>query len=238
MTNAIAEPTTTFVPTEGTDFELDFRGIDEHGQEGWEWTSCGPTFDDDYSSDDTYLSKEAAIADAVEFLTMVFNEPVDPETFRELEVPAVGLDIELPETSPYISGVHFALCTFEGYEGVYWQGLCQEPNESDLWFGLPTDADFAHLSSSEGYFNDRYAAADCIFSLHIERGFSVEDAVTLVFEQALPIHTILEENSAAFTQYTQELAQIELSEHWSRLWASRSGSHHLSVRGTARGART
>ena len=204
-----------FIPTEGTDFELDYRGIVD-GAEAWEWVSCGSTFGDNYCSDDTF-TKEGAIADAVEFLAMVFNEPPD---FSELEVPAVGVDISLPETCPYKSGVHFALCTFEGQEGVHWQGLCREPGESERWFDLPADADFSHLSSDRGYFNANLAAADCIFSIHRERGYNIEEATTIIYELGLPIHEVIEENNAEVTAYVQQLKAAEYAEHWSRLWAS------------------
>ena len=97
-----------------------------------------------------------------------------------------------------------------------WQGLCQEPNETSQWWN--TDADFAHLVSDRGYFNAHYAAADCIFSLHTERGYSIEEAITLVYELALPVHVVIEENQAEVTAYIEQLKAAEYAERWSRLW--------------------
>ena len=151
-----------FVPAEGIDFELDYRGpID--GEEAWEWTSRGPTFSDNYSSDDTFSSQDAAIQDATTFLTSVYNEPADFSALEEhQEETATCIDIELAETSPYRSGVHFALYTCEDREGVYWQGLCQEPGEQALWW---SEGDFSKYVSDRGYYNAQYAAADAILLL-------------------------------------------------------------------------
>ena len=148
-----------FVPAEGVDFELDYRGLID-GEEAWEWTSCGPTFSDNYSSDDTFYSQDAAIQDATTFLVSVYSEPAD---FSDLEETATDIDIELAEPSPYQSGVHFALCRYPDREGVHWQGLCQEPGEQALWWG---EGDFSEYVSDRGYFNAQYAAADAIYCFH------------------------------------------------------------------------
>ncbi len=181
-----------FVPTEGVDFELDYRGpID--GEEAWEWTSCGPTFSDNYSSDDTFASQAAAVQDAVTFLSSVYNNPPD---FSGLEEEATCIDITLAETSPYQSGVHFALCRYLDREGVHWQGLCQEPNEQSQWWN---EGDFSEYSSDRGYFNAQYAAADAIYCFHRLRQHSAVDALTLCYELALPIHQIVEEHFVKLT---------------------------------------
>ena len=198
-----------FTATENEDFTL-------HELNGyWHWYSSGPTFADGYCSEDGFDTKLEAIADAVDFLTSVYNSSPEDNDFSELPSAKALTDIELAETSPYQSGVHFALCQYEGKDGWHWQGLCQAPGESVQWWG---DDDFAHLASDRGYFNVRTAAADCIFSLHIERGYSIEEAVTLVYELALPVHTVIEENRTAVTDYIEQLRAAEFTEHWSRLW--------------------
>ena len=85
-----------FVPAEGIDFELDYRGLID-GEEAWEWTSCGPTFDDNYSSDDAFTSQAAAVQDAVTFLTSVYTNPAD---FSDLEATATCIDIEPVRNQP------------------------------------------------------------------------------------------------------------------------------------------
>ena len=195
MTNPVISgqlPDDTFIPVEGTDFELDYRGLID-GEEAWEWTSCGPTFSNNYSSDDTFSRQDAAIQDATTFLASVYNEPTD---LSEIEETATGIDIELAETSPYQSGVHFALYTCEDREGVYWQGLCQEPGEQALWWG---EGDFSEYSSDRGYFNAQYAAADAIYCFHRLRQHSAVDAITLCYELTLPIHQVIEEHFVRLT---------------------------------------
>lgn len=132
--------------------------------------------------------------------------------FRGLPPAAIPVDIELAE--PYQSGIHFALYRYADRLGVYWQGLRQSPSESARGWQA---GDFAHLASARGRFDARYAAADCIFSLHIERGYSVEAAVSLVYELALPVHTLIEENKSAVTAPIEQLKVAEFVEHWSRL---------------------
>ena len=176
-----------FVPAEGVDFELDYRGF-QGGEEAWEWTSCGPTFSDNYSSDDTFSSQDAASQDATTFLSSIYSEPAD---FLEIEETATGTDIELADTSPYQIGVHFALYTCEDREGVYWQGLCQEPGEQSLWWG---EGDFSEYVSDRGYFNAHYAAADAIYCFHQQREHSANDSLSLCYELGLPIHQIVEEH--------------------------------------------
>ena len=190
MTNSVISgqlPEDTFIPFESTDFELDYRGI-INGEEAWEWTSCGPTFGDNYSSEDSFSSQDAAIQDATTFLASIYSEPAD---FSEIEETATGTDIELAETSPYQSGVHFALYTCEDREGVYWQGLCQEPGEQSLWWG---EDDFSEYVSDRGYFNAHYAAADAIYCFHRQREYSADDSLSLCYELGLPIHQIVEEH--------------------------------------------
>ena len=182
----------SFVPTEGVDFELDYRGLVE-GEEAWEWTSCGSTFSDNYSSDDAFTSQAAAVQDAVTFLTSVYNNPPD---LSDLEETATCIDIELSEVSPYQSGVHFALCRYPDKEGVHWQGLCQEPNEQSRWWN---EGDFSEYSSDRGYSNARYATADAIYCFHRLRQHSAVDAITLCYELALPIHQIVEEHFVKLT---------------------------------------
>ena len=128
------------VATEASDFTL-------HQQNGsWHWYSCGPIFSDNYRSEDGFDTQAEAITDAVDFLTSVYNSDAEDNDFSELE-SATSIDIELGDTSPYQSGVHFALYEYEDNPGVHWQGLCQEPGESSQWWN--TDADFAHLVSGE-----------------------------------------------------------------------------------------
>ena len=199
-----------FTATENEDFTL-------HELNGyWHWYSCGLTFGDNYCSEDGFDTQADGIADATNFLTRVYNSRPEDGNFNELPPASTLFDIELADTSPYQSGVHFALYECEGQTGVYWQGLCQEPNEVERWWG--EDNDFAHLASDRGYFNARLAAADCIFSLHTERGYSIEDAVTLVYELALPVHTVISENRTAVTAYIEQLKAAEFAEHWGRLW--------------------
>ena len=177
-------PELEFVPTEGTDFVIDYRG-DVDGQEVWGWTSCGPLFGDSYSNSEIFTSQAAAVKDASDLLADVHNESDD---FLDSDVTSTGVDFQLPETSPYQSGVHFSLCTLTGREGIHWQGLCQEAGERDRWWG---EADFSGYSSERGYFDARYAAADAIYRLHRQRDFSAADALTLCYELELPANQIL-----------------------------------------------
>ena len=205
-----AVPPEQIVVTENVDFTL-------HELNGyWHWYSCGPNFDDDYCSEDGFDTPAAASADAVEFLTTLYNSGLIVSDLGQLHPGAISTDIELAETSPYQSGVHFAIYQPADDTSWYWQGLCQEPHESEKWWD--TDDDFAHLASDRGYYNAQYAAADCIFSLHLERGYNIEAAVGLVYELALPVHTIIDENRAAVTAYIEQLKAAEFEERWSRLW--------------------
>lgn len=200
----------TFTATENEDFTL-------HELNGyWHWYSSGPQFGDDYCSEDGFATRVAAIADAVDFLNSVYYSSPEDNDFTHLHPAATLSDIELAEISPYQSGVHFAVYQPEEADGWYWQGLCQEPNESEKWWN--TGDDFAHLASDRGYRNARLAAADCLFSLHTERGYSIEAAITLVYELALPVHVVIEENRRAVTEYIEQLKAAEFTEHWSRLW--------------------
>lgn len=113
---------------------------------------------------------------------------------------AIPVNIELAERSPYQIGVHFSLYRYEDQLGVYWQNLRRSPDET-----------------AQGHFDARYAVADCIFSLHIERGYSVEAAVTLVYELALPVHPLIEANQSALTPAIERIKAAEFIEHWSRL---------------------
>ncbi|MBE9063465.1 hypothetical protein [cf. Phormidesmis sp. LEGE 11477] len=204
-----AELPALFSATENEDFTL-------HELNGyWHWYSQGPQFGDDYCSEDGFDTKAAALADAVEFLTTLYNAGIAENDLTQL-LPATSIDIELAAISPYQSGVHFAI--YKQEDGWYWQGLCQEPDESERWWN--SEDDFAHLTADRGYGTAQLAAADCLFSLHTERGYSVEAAVTLVYELALPIHTVIEENRTAVTDYIEQLQAAEFAEHWSRLWPS------------------
>ena len=177
-------PELEFIPAEGIDFTLDYRGLVD-GQEAWEWMSCGPIFSDNYSSNKNFRRQADAVNDASTFLASVYNEPFD---FSDLEENSVGIDIQLPNTSLYQSGVHFSLFTYVDREGVYWQGLCQEAGERDRWWG---EADFSGHCSERGYLDARYAAADAIYRLHRQRDFSAADALTLCYELELPANQIL-----------------------------------------------
>ena len=179
--------------------------------------SCGPVFEDGYCSEDGFDTPAEAIADAIAFLTSIYDSETSNDNDCNSSLAFDPVDIQL-DGSPYQSGVHFALYRDGNQLGTYWQGLCQEPNESDRWWN--SDDDFAHLASDKGYNNVRLATADCLFSLHTERGFSVEEAITLVYELALPVHTVIEENRAAVTEYINQLKAAEFAEHWSRLWRS------------------
>lgn len=50
-----------------------------------------------------------------------------------------------------------------------------------------------------------------------ERGYSVEAAVTLVYELALPVHTLIDANQSAVTPSIERIKVVEFIEHWSRL---------------------
>ena len=106
------------------------------------------------------------------------------------------IDISLPETSPYQSGVHFALYRDLDQAGIHWQGLCQEPGEQSQWWG---EGDFSAYSSDRGYSNARYATADAIYCFHRLRQQSAVDAVTLCYELTLPIDQIIEEHFVRLT---------------------------------------
>ncbi|EDX82361.1 hypothetical protein S7335_918 [Synechococcus sp. PCC 7335] len=207
--------------TENNDFTL-------HELYGyWHWYSCGPQFGDDYCSEDGFDTKAEASADAIDYLSSLYNSGTEEEGSIELPPAAALSAFELDESSPYQSGVHFALYQYENQPGVYWQGLCQEPNESAQWWHR--DDDFAHLTSDRGYFDARTAAADCLFCLHMERGYSPEAAITLVYELGLPIHTVIAENETAVTETIAQLKAAEYEEQWSRLWLSDQQSIESSV---------
>ena len=177
-------PELEFVPTEGTDFVIDYRG-DVDGQEVWGWTSCGPLFGDSYSNSEIFTSQAAAVKDASDLLADVHNESDD---FLDSDVTSTGVDFQLPETSPYQSGVHLSLCTLTGREGIHWQGLCQEAGERERWWG---EADFSECSSDQGHFNARYAVADAVYCLHRQRDFSAVDALTLCEKLELPVEQLV-----------------------------------------------
>ena len=44
--------------------------------------------------------------------------------------------------------------------------------------------------------------------------------MTLVYELALPVHTVIDENRAAVTEYIDQLKAAEFTERWSRLYPS------------------
>lgn len=205
---SVADLSEPFMMTKDIGFEL--TELHSH----WHWESCGPVFEDAYCSEDGFDTPAEAISDAIAFLTSIYELEIGNDCNNPLA--SNPIDIQL-DSSPYQSGVHFAL--YVGDENqLYWQGLCQEPNESDKWWN--GDDDFAHLASDRGYHNARLAAADCLFSLHTERGYSVEEAVTLVYELGLPVHTVIEENRAAVTEYIEQLKAAEFAKHWGRLWRS------------------
>ena len=189
-----------FTPEENSDFTL-------HELNGyWHWYSCGLVFGNAYCSVEGFDTPAEAIADAVDFLTGVYDSCPEDNDFSDLPPGATPTDIELADISPYQSGIHFALYQYESQPGWYWQGL--------------SHGDFAHLTADRGYLNARLAAADCLFCLHVERGYSIEEAVTLVYELALPIHTVLAENPTAVTPYIEQLKAAEFAEHWSHLYPS------------------
>lgn len=179
-------PEITFVPAEGIDYQLDYLGFVD-GQEAWRWQSCGPTFSDEYSSDRAFNSQATAIDDATTVLIAAFNEPID---LSDLEAKATGIDIQLPGASPYQSGVHFTLFTYEEREGVYWQGLCQEPGEGDRWW---SEDDFSDCQSNKGHADAKCAVADAIYCFHRRRGLSSVEVLSLCNELSLPIEQILAE---------------------------------------------
>ena len=134
-----------------------------------------------------------SVRDAISFVTRVYDEPVDAS---ELEASTTCIDIELSDMAPYQSGIHFALCTYEDREGIYWQGLYQEPGESDRWWG---EADFRKSRSDAGYSDEKYAAADAIYCFHRLRQHSAVSSLTLCYELGLPVEQILEERFVRLT---------------------------------------
>lgn len=107
--------------------------------------------------DYTPQSHRAIIDDCLRALTTDTQPPrrfitAKNSVSRGIPPTAIPVNIELAERSPYQSGVHFALYRYEDRFGVYWQNLRRTPAEA-----------------ARGHFDARYAAADCIFSLHIER---------------------------------------------------------------------
>ena len=96
-------PANAFVPAKGTDFNLHSQ-VTVGGEETWIWTSCGPTFSDRYSSNDAFISQEAAVDAAVTVLTTACNDAFD---FLSLEDVATDIDMALADSSPYQCGVHF-----------------------------------------------------------------------------------------------------------------------------------
>lgn len=154
--------------------------------------------------DYTPQSHRAIIDDCLRALTTDTQPPsrfiAKNSDSKGIPPTAIPVDIELAGRSPYQSGVHFALYRYEERLGVYWQTLRWAPDET-----------------ARGHFDARYAAADCIFSLHIERGYSIEAAVTLVYELALPVHSLINANQSALTPAIERIKAVEFIEHWSRL---------------------
>ena len=163
------------IPVENKDFVL--YQINDF----WHWESQGDRFGNDYCSEDGFESRADCVADALGWLTAEEEAIAEGEEFA---AASVGVYAELPENSPYQHGIHFAMYREGNGADIHWQGLCQETDEGKYWWGK---SDFAHLSSSEGFANPQYALADCLFSLHIERGYSVDESVELIYELSLPI---------------------------------------------------
>ena len=191
-------PKNIFVPAEDIDFKLDDRGVID-GQASWEWTSCGLTFGDAYRSDSTFTSQAAAANDAVTFLTRAYSEQVERSSSAQ---HPIGIDIDLPETSPYQNGVHFELCAYAGRKGIYWQGLEvseQSHLQSHLQSHMGGTLDFSKHGSDSGYSNERCAAAAAIYCFHRLRHYNSVNAISLCRELALPVHPIFEEHFVSLT---------------------------------------
>ena len=123
----------------------------------------------------------------------ITNQQTSRHLEEDQEETGTCIDIELAETSPYQSGVHFALyACYPDREGVHWQGLCQEPNEQVAVVGRRR---FQRVQSqTEVTYNTQYAAADAIYCFHRLRQHSTVDALTLCYELTLPIHQVIEEH--------------------------------------------
>ena len=207
MLSKLADTTKPFPIAEGIGFKI--YSIESL----WHWESCGPVYADDYCSEDGFSCVIDCVVDAIAWL----------DTALEMEEEGQRIDnaskskpvaIELPESSSYQLGIHFVLYQDVGEAGIRWQGLCQEWEESSYWWG---EGDFSHLKSDKGYFNARIAAADCIFTLHIDRGRSLEEAVALASDLGLPVFTLIQEIEQPLTEHLRQLQVAELERLWSRV---------------------
>jgi hypothetical protein len=207
MLSELADTTKPFPIDEGIGFEI------YSTENFWHWESCGPVLGDAYCSEDGFSCVIDCVVDAIAWLdtALVMEEEgqrIDNASKSKL------VAIELPESSPYQLGIHFALYQNVGEAGIRWQGLCQEKGESSYWWG---EGDFSHLSSDKEYFNAHIAAADCVFALHIDRGHSSEEAVALASDLDLPVFTVIQEIEQPITEHLRQLQVAELNRLWDQV---------------------
>ena len=198
---------TPFPIAEGVGFEIyDIENF-------WHWESCGPLLEDAYCSEDGFSCVIDCVVDAIAWLDNVLEMEEKGQRIDNAS-ESRPIIIELPETSPYQMGIHFALYQNVGEAGIRWQGLCQEKGESSYWWG---EGDFSHLSSAKEYFNAHIAAADCVFALHIDRGHSSKEAVALASDLDLPVFTVIQEIEQPITEHLKQLQVAELERLWNRV---------------------
>ncbi|MEO0376613.1 MAG: hypothetical protein AAF329_18720, partial [Cyanobacteria bacterium P01_A01_bin.17] len=204
--DALADTGNPFPVDEGINFIV-------YGISGfWHWESCGPLFEET-CSEDGFPQVSGCIVDAISWLEA--QSEMEDEG-KKIDSGSTSSPIHIDDLmgSPYQQGVHFTFYQNKGEASIHWQGFCQEPGESRYWWN--PNEDFAHLSSTRGYFNGRIATADCIFSLHIERGYNVEEAANLVCDLGLPVYTVIAEN-LPLTGKLRHLQVAELERLWNQI---------------------
>ena len=207
MLSKLADTDTSFPITEGIGFKI--YSIENL----WHWESCGPLLGDEYCSEDGFSCITDCVIDAIAWLDAALEMEEEGQRIDNAS-KSRPVAIELPESSPYQLGIHFVLYQDVGEAGIRWQGLCQEWEESSYWWG---EGNFSHLKSDRGYFNAYIAAADCVFALHVDRGYSLEESVDLVFDLGLPVFTVIQEIEQPLTEHLRQLQVAELERLWSQV---------------------
>lgn len=121
---------------------------------------------------------------------------------------------KLSSVCQYHCAIHFVLYERKGETGVRWKGLYQKPSQTEYWW--TTHTDFSHLSSARSFVDVDKAIADCLFSLHRERGYCGEASAMFLCELALPIGLTIQENKQSFSK-TQFDKFSKLASCWDRL---------------------
>lgn len=128
---------------------------------------------DNYEADSAFTTEEEAIANAEQELTEINLPELAPPDYAQL--------VPRPEICPFELNGDFMLERAD--DGRY------------HWAGVDGTA-CENYCSEDGHATQRYAVADAIYQLSLLMdGCSHEDAVTRVYEQALPVHQLVNQNA-------------------------------------------